>query len=181
MVKDGYYKQVDSIRQWFPLITKFSRVGNFPEELYQVDATGNPLMTPFGEHLLINSANSNYKDEYMFRLAETYLLRAEAYIRKGDLANAAADINTIRARANANPIQPSDVDIDFLLDERMRELYGEELRMLTLCRMGKLAERNRKYNPKTGLTIEDYHNLWPIPYSEIERNVYATLEQNPGY
>lgn len=117
----------------------------------------------------------------MFRLAETYLLRAEAYIRKGDLANAAADINTIRARANANPIQPSDVDIDFLLDERMRELYGEELRMLTLCRMGKLAERNRKYNPKTGLTIEDYHNLWPIPYSEIERNVYATLEQNPGY
>ncbi len=181
MVKDGYYKQVDSIRQWFPLITQFSRVGNFPEELYQVDATGNPLMTPFGEHLLINSANSNYKDEYMFRLAETYLLRAEAYIRKGDLANAAADINTIRARANANPIQPSDVDIDFLLDERMRELYGEELRMLTLCRMGKLAERNRKYNPKTGLTIEDYHNLWPIPYSEIERNVYATLEQNPGY
>ncbi|WP_259325028.1 RagB/SusD family nutrient uptake outer membrane protein [Parabacteroides merdae] len=45
----------------------------------------------------------------------------------------------------------------------------------------KLAERKRKYNPKTGLTIEDYHNLWPIPYSEIERNVYATIEQNPGY
>lgn len=63
----------------------------------------------------------------------------------------------------------------------MRELYFEETRMLTLCRMGKLVEMNRKYNPKTGATIYDYHNLWPIPYSEIERNTEAILEQNPGY
>ena len=63
----------------------------------------------------------------------------------------------------------------------MRELYGEELRMLTLCRMGKLVERNRKYNPVTGKSIENHHNLWPIPYSEIERNTEAVIEQNPGY
>lgn len=181
LVKDGYYTQVDPIRQWYPLITKISRVRNFPEEFYQKDANGNPLMTPFGEHLVINGANASYKDEYLVRLAETYLLRAEAYVRKGDAAKAAADINVVRARAHAEPAQPSQVDIDYILDERMRELYCEELRMVTLCRMGKLVERNRKYNPKTGTTIQDHHNLWPIPYSEIERNVYATIEQNPGY
>lgn len=181
LVKDGYYTQVDSIRQWYPLITKISRVSNFPEEFYQKDANGNPKMTLFGEHLVINSANASYKDEYLVRLAETYLLRAEAYVRKGDAAKAAADINVVRARANAEPVQPAQVDLDYILDERMRELYCEELRMVTLCRMGKLVERNRKYNPKTGATIQDYHNLWPIPYSEIERNVYATIEQNPGY
>lgn len=181
LVKDGYYTQVDPIRQWYPLITKISRVSNFPEEFYQKDANGNPLLTPFGEHLVINSANASYKDEYLVRLAETYLLRAEAYVRKGDAAKAAADINVVRARAHAEPAQPSEVDIDYILDERMRELYCEELRMVTLCRMGKLVERNRKYNPKTGTTIQDHHNLWPIPYSEIERNVYATMEQNPGY
>lgn len=181
LVKDGYYTQVDSIRQWYPLITKIARVSNFPEEFYQKDATGNPLLTPFGEHLVINSANASYKDEYLVRLAETYLLRAEAYVRKGDAAKAAADINVVRTRAHAEPVQPSQVDIDYILDERMRELYCEELRMVTLCRMGKLVERNRKYNPKTGVTIQDHHNLWPIPYSEIERNVYATIEQNPGY
>lgn len=181
LVKDGYYTQVDSIRQWYPLITKISRVSNFPEEFYQKDANGNALLTPFGEHLVINSANASYKDEYLVRLAETYLIRAEAYVRKGDLAKAAADINVVRARAHAEPVQPAQVDIDYILDERMRELYCEELRMVTLCRMGKLVDRNRKYNPKTGITIQDHHNLWPIPYSEIERNVYATIEQNPGY
>lgn len=180
-VKDGYYKQADSIRQWYPIITKFSRMNNFPEDFWLRDGNGNPLMTMFGEHLMSNSANSSYKDEYLFRLAETYLLRAEAYIMKGDKASAAADINIIRKRAHAEPVGVEDVDIDYLLDERLRELYGEELRMLTLCRMGKLVERNRKYNPVTGKSIEDYHNLWPIPYNEIERNTEAVIEQNPGY
>lgn len=73
------------------------------------------------------------------------------------------------------------MNLDFLLDERLRELYGEELRMVTLTRMGKLYDRDKKYNEKSGLTIEQYHNLWPIPFSEIERNINAKLEQNPGY
>lgn len=181
LVADGYSEQVDPIRYWFPLITKFSRMNNFPEDLRVTGSNGEPSMTAYGEYLLINNANSNYKDEYLFRLAETYLLRAEAYLNKGDLSSAAADINTIRTRANAAPINTSQVDIDFILDERMRELYYEEFRMVTLCRLGKLADRNRRYNPQTGITIEDYHNLWPIPYSEIERNVYEVIEQNPGY
>jgi hypothetical protein len=180
LVADGYSKQVDSIRYWYPIITKFSRMNNFPEDLW-VRNNGEPVITAFGEHLLLNNAGSNYKDEYMFRLAETYLLRAEAYLNKGDKSSATADINIIRARANASLIDESKMDIDFILDERLRELYYEEFRMVTLTRMGKLVDRARRYNPKTGPTIEDYHNLWPIPYSEIERNINAKIEQNPGY
>lgn len=181
LVKDGYSKQVDPIRQWFPFLTKVARMNNFPEDLYQRNSNGEPLMTAFGEHLLINNANSSYKDEYMYRLAETYLLRAEAYVGKGDKEKAATDINVIRARANAEPAKASEMDIDYILDERLRELYVEEMRMVTLCRMGKLVDRNRKYNPKSGPSISDYHNLWPIPFSEIERNIFAEIKQNPGY
>lgn len=180
-VKDGYSTQVDSIRNWFPFLTKVARMNNFPDELYQREVNGEPKMTPFGEHLLVNGANCTYKDEYLFRLAETYLLRAEAYLGKGDKAKAAADINALRIRANADPVQVADVDIDYILDERLRELYCEELRMLTLCRLGKLVDRTQRYNPKTGATIREYHNLWPIPFSEIERNIYAEIKQNPGY
>ena len=50
-------------------------------------------------------------------------------------------------------VTPGQVSIDFLLDERMRELGAEELRMLTLNRMGKLYERDVKYNEKSELTI----------------------------
>lgn len=65
-----------------------------------------------------------WKDTYFMRLAETYLDRAEAYIQLGDLQNAANDINIVRARANAKPVEPKDVTIDYLLDERIRELYN---------------------------------------------------------
>lgn len=181
LVKDGYAAELDPIRIWFPIVTKYSRVGNYPEDLWKKDSNGNPMMTAFGEHILISTANQSYKDEYYFRLAETYLLRAEAYIMKNDIVNATKDINVIRSRAHADLATESEVDIYYLLDERLRELYFEETRMLTLCRMGRLVEMNRKYNPKTGATIYDYHNLWPIPYSEIERNTEAVLEQNPGY
>lgn len=179
-VKDGFVAQVDTGRSWYPIITKVARVEGFPEDLY-VNPNNPSDTTAFGERLMLNAANSSYKDEYMFRLAETYLLRAEAYLGKNNKTAAAADINIIRTRANATPVNASDVNIDYILDERMRELYTEERRMFTLTRIGKLVERSRLYNPYTGKTISDYHNLWPIPYSEIERNTNATLEQNPGY
>lgn len=180
-VKDGYSKQVDPIRYWYPIITKFSSIGKVPEQLYVRDSNGEPVVTAFGEHLLTNSADCSYKDGYVYRLAETYLLRAEAYLGAGDKAKAAADLNALRERAHAKPITAAQVDIDFILDERLRELYFEEFRMVTLTRLGKLVDRNRRYNPKTGQTIAEHHNLWPIPYSEIERNVYSELTQNPGY
>ncbi|MDR3267634.1 MAG: RagB/SusD family nutrient uptake outer membrane protein [Tannerella sp.] len=189
-VADGYSVQADPYRQWYPFIGK--NTSDVPEDLYQRDADGNPLLTALGEHLIINAANSLFRDKYIFRLAETYLLRAEAYLGKNDKTAAAADINVVRARAQAPLANASEVDIDYILDERLRELYYEELRACTLCRLGKLAERTRKYNSSytakggrvietSGTSIQDYHNLWPIPFAEIERNIFAVLEQNPGY
>jgi len=185
-VADGYKKKVtafgDTIRNWFPIIKKSTLAqGDFPVEVYKRDASGNPIVSPLGGTIMVNASQDMFKDNYLFRLAETYLLRAEAYIMKGDLQKAADDLNVLRNRAKTFPVLPANVTIDFLLDERMRELSSEELRMLTLTRMGKLYERNVKYNEKSGVTIQPYHNLWPIPYSEIERNIYSKMEQNPGY
>ncbi|MFA6875253.1 MAG: RagB/SusD family nutrient uptake outer membrane protein, partial [Parabacteroides sp.] len=95
-----------------------------------------------------------------------------------------ADINAVRARAHARPVDPADVNIDYLLDERIRELYGEENRHFVLRRTGKLLERVRKYNnnPKNpGLNIQDYNILWPIPQTQLDLNIGAKWEQNPGY
>jgi len=126
----------------------------------------------------------NHKDQYAIRLAETILLRAEAYIGLGKKDLAAEDINAIRNRANATPVLPADVDIDYMLDERTRELYGEEQRQITLRRVGKLVERVRLYNNNPlnpGLNIQDHHVLWPIPLSQIDLNIDAEIIQNPGY
>ena len=128
-----------------------------------------------------------YRNVYAIRLAETYLLRAEAYLGAGDNSSAADDLNVVRSRANApnigdaDYISEGDIDLDYILDERARELHMEENRLLTLTRTGKYVERVRKHNPPIGRNIEDHHNLWPIPYNEIEKNLEAELEQNPGY
>jgi len=124
-----------------------------------------------------------YSDWPRMRLAETYLLRAEAYLMKGDKQKAADDINVVRGRSNAKPVNADKVDLDYILDERLRELIIEEPRRLTLNRMGKFVERTRKYNtfPITLSTIKDYHNLFPIPQKFIDANFGAKTEQNPGY
>jgi hypothetical protein len=131
-----------------------------------------------------SGGGNDHKDRYAIRLAETILLRAEAYVGLGRTDLAAADINLIRNRANATPVDQADVDLDYILDERARELYGEEWRHITLRRMGKLVERVRLYNnnPKNpGLNIQDYHVLWPIPQTQIDLNIDADFPQNPGY
>lgn len=163
---------------WRPYFVKLIPVGNFPVETISNLETGATF----------NTAIESFTDTYVIRLPETYLLRAEAYLGKGNKASAAADINVIRARANATPVAPDDVDIDYILDERARELYMEETRLLTLMRLGSdvLVERVLKYNDacngKFGtLTMHDYNALFPIPQSAIERNTEAVLEQNPGY
>jgi len=163
-------------RNWSAIIAKAAPINNFPAEVIADPETGATY----------NSANMTFRDHYYMRLAETYLLRAEAYLGKNDQAMAASDINVVRTRANATPVAPGDVDIDYILDERARELHFEELRTLTLMRLGKLVERVKAYDPMhngeiRSNGIENYHNLWPIPQSEIERNTESILEQNPGY
>ncbi|GAB2578499.1 RagB/SusD family nutrient uptake outer membrane protein [Spirosoma areae] len=130
-----------------------------------------------------NTYGKTFKDYPVMRLAETYLLRAEAYLLKGDKQKAADDINVVRARANAKPATASEMSLDYILDERARELIVEEQRRRTLTRMGKLVERVRKYSIRasTRTTIQDKHGLFPIPQSAIDANFSAKLEQNPGY
>ncbi len=125
-----------------------------------------------------------YKDWYIMRLSETYLLRAEANLLKGDLGSAANDINAVRTRANATPVTAGEVTLDLILDERARELYQEEFRLNTLMRMGKLMEYLNKYNgfvKSNGYTIDQRINKMPIPNSVIQANTGAVMAQNPGY
>jgi hypothetical protein len=160
----------DTLKDWFPAVVgKSTDPGSHPREI-RIDDEGNLPSNP--------EAYVTYLDEYAIRLAETYLLRAEAYLGKGDLQNAAMNINVVSQRAQAPPIDPSEVDLDYLLDERMRELHIEEMRLLTLTRLGKLMERAERYNHLGGDTYMDHHNLWPIPFSEIEKNLEGKLEQN---
>ncbi|MBO3270226.1 MULTISPECIES: RagB/SusD family nutrient uptake outer membrane protein [Hymenobacter] len=121
------------------------------------------------------------KDITMMRLGETYLLLAEAQFRQGKLADAAASINVLRTRAKAAQVTASDITLNFILDERARELIGEEQRRITLVRTGTLVERTLRLNGAsvTGLTANNL--LLPIPQSEIDRNINGTLRQNTGY
>jgi hypothetical protein len=136
-----------------------------------------------GEPLAGNTFGRTFTEIPVIRLAETYLLRAEAYMKDGDLVNAANDINSVRARSNAVLVDPADVDMDYILDERARELSCEEQRRRTLIRTGTLVERVRKYNIRedTRNSIEDHHQWFPIPQTAIDANIEAELEQNPGY
>jgi hypothetical protein len=129
------------------------------------------------------------KDIIHMRLGETYLLLAEAQFKQNKLAEASQSINVIRRRANAPDIAANDVTLDYILDERIRELVGEENRRMTLMRTGTLVSRVQRTNPPnpnypaslnvTG--IQDKHQLMPIPQTEINLNKDAVLEQNPGY
>jgi len=165
-------KLYDTRYYFYPSQTKISTPGNHPDHIYLNKATG----------LLSSSAMKTYHDQYFARLAETYLIRAEAYLGKGDKDKAATDINVVRNRVNASPVAPAAVTIDYILDERLRELAYEEPRRLTLARLGMVYERTSRYNTyEDGKTIKPYNELFPIPFSEIERNSQAVLEQNPGY
>jgi hypothetical protein len=127
-----------------------------------------------------------FRDEYLIRLPETILLRAEAKWRNGDNAGAAADINLLRARAKCGyMVQASDVSLDLILDERARELVYEETRWNTLLRMGGTVavDRIKRYaywdDPRATLTKN--FNLWPIPQVVIDTNKDKPMAQNPGW
>ncbi|MDR2533188.1 MAG: RagB/SusD family nutrient uptake outer membrane protein [Tannerellaceae bacterium] len=149
------------------------------------------------------------------RLAETHLVAAEAYGRKGNLDKAAEHINIVRRRAaykegeikpkewttvengpahklaasteSAMEVSPADLGsgfIDFILDERCRELFGEMNRWEDLARTETLYDRVRKYNPDAAANIKEYHKLRPIPQNHIDRlspKPNDSEAQNPGY
>lgn len=122
-----------------------------------------------------------YNDLIYLRLAETYLLKAEAQLALNDRIGAAVTLNIIRVRSNASPITEADVDIDFILDERSRELLCEEQRRCTLLRTGKWLERVRAYNHNGGETARDIDTLFAIPQDVIDANLTLKMENNPGF
>jgi hypothetical protein len=133
-------------------------------------------------HYAGDPSNGFAQESYAIRLAETYLVRAEAYMKAGDNAKAAADINAVRGRAGATPADPGEINIDYILDERIRELFGEELHTLTLTRLGLLYDRTKKYGYVVSQqTVQPRNNLFPIPQSVIDANSQAEFAQNPGY
>lgn len=122
-----------------------------------------------------------YDNQIYLRLAETYLLKAEAEFLLGQKENAAKTINVIRKRSNATEISPNDVDLDFILDERSRELIVEEERRWTLLRTNKWIERTKKHNTNGGEHITERDKLFPIPQSVIDANLTGEMPQNKGY
>jgi hypothetical protein len=122
----------------------------------------------------------------MFRLSDAYLMYAEATVRgasTGNMATALGYVNQIRTRANVAPIGTAGLTLDFLLDERGRELYWECHRRTDLIRFGKFTGGSKTWQWKGGTqnggTTESFRDLMPIPARNIQAN--PTLKQNPGY
>ncbi|MEO8172068.1 MAG: RagB/SusD family nutrient uptake outer membrane protein [Sediminibacterium sp.] len=130
------------------------------------------------------------RDAYVIRLAELYLIAAEAEVNISKPDSAAYYVNILRTRAAtpgnvaAMQVLPAQMNIDFILDERARELCGEQLRWFDLKRTGKLIDRikTKNLNPDAATFVQTYHLLRPIPQSQIDAVTNKTeFKQNPGY
>lgn len=172
-----------------------------------------PLLKYFDSKRLAVNDMQGGREWVRMRLAETYLIVAEAAGRKGDWNTAAEYINVVRQRAAwadgevkmsqywreeggqagdtgstfaEIKVDPSGLQnnfVDFMLDERGRELLGETCRWLDLVRCEKLEEYVKRWNPDAA-TFQSHHRLRPIPQKHIDRlNPKGTNaeEQNPGY
>ena len=133
----------------------------------------------------------------MYKFSEMFFIAAEAAFKLGDNVKAAAMLNVIRQRASykstntaaqnaaaatALTIVASDVTLDFILDERTREFYGEGLRWWDLTRTKSLISRVKKYNSEAGAKIQDFHALRPIPQRQIDAVTSGEkFPQNAGY
>ncbi|MEI3055383.1 MAG: RagB/SusD family nutrient uptake outer membrane protein [Phocaeicola plebeius] len=170
--------------------------------LYQKDANGNyneacytqlyPISVKIGPDFFSGAEDglqlrSIFRDDYLIRLSETILLRAEAKLRLNDKLGAAEDVNKLRRRAQCGYlVTADDMNIDLILDERARELIYEESRWNTLLRMeeGIAIERIKKYSywdyPRTTLNGKSFA-VWPIPQKVIDTNKDVRLEQNKGW
>ncbi|HWV28647.1 MAG TPA: RagB/SusD family nutrient uptake outer membrane protein, partial [Dyadobacter sp.] len=115
------------------------------------------------------------RDYYVVRLADVYLLLAEALLQSGDKAGAAEAINMVRYRAgwpgkkDKMLIDAKDLTMETIIEERARELAGEQTRWVDLKRWGLLVERVKKYNPQAS-AIQAYHVVRPIPQTQIDRS-----------
>lgn len=134
-----------------------------------------------------NLAVKQSRDYNIARLAEMYLLLAESQLHQDKVNEAVQTINVLRrARAidgkeTEMEITGNELNLNFILDERGRELFAEGQRWFVLKRLGLLVERVRNLNPYGAANfIQDYHTLRPIPLHQIDRSA-NDYPQNPGY
>jgi hypothetical protein len=150
----------DTIRSWYP----------WPHyKLFIPDTEISPMQ-------------GGHSDWYVFRLAETYLLRAEAYYWKGDFANAVIDINKVRTRAGAPPITAANITIGTILDERARELFYEEPRKTELTRIAYIFALTGKpaYNGKT-YSLANFSDQNFFYDRIIEKNIFYRTGARTNY
>lgn len=176
------YWLIDYKDNWIGGITAFQEIGtnsrrNYPSLRKFLD----PLRPSINE-------TAGRRDFPVIRLAEMYLIAAEAAWRQDKADEAAAYLNVLRQRAaipgreNDMKVLATDIDIDFILDERARELVGEKFRWYDLKRTGKLLERVRKYNLDAAPNIREFHVVRPIPQTQIDRvSNPGDFRQNEGY
>ncbi|WP_158542135.1 RagB/SusD family nutrient uptake outer membrane protein [Pedobacter chinensis] len=172
-----------------------------PSEYYTNQNTTNNLYPNLKKY--DDSVRNNFNDVsgrpfIVSKFSEVYLLAAEAALQDGHPADAVPLLNEIRRRAayrpglsdatltarqNAMLISVGQVTLDFILDERTRELCGESLRWPDLAMRNKLVERVKAYNVDGAPNVQNYHNLRPIPQSQINSVTDADRAryQNPGY
>ena len=167
---DGQTKEIDDISDFTD--------GYAVIKYRNVDVNGNPGSDP-GDH--------PDTDFPMFRLADVYLMYAEAVVRGGggSVAAAVGYVNELRERAYGTTdgnITASDLTLDFLLSERSRELHWECHRRSDLIRFGQFSDQGiwpYKGNVPQGATTEAFRDIMPIPATDI--GVNTNIEQNPGY
>ncbi|MFY0688668.1 MAG: RagB/SusD family nutrient uptake outer membrane protein [Cyclobacteriaceae bacterium] len=124
----------------------------------------------------------------VFRLADAYLMYAEAVLRGGaggDAATALGLVNMLRERAYGDAtgnITSGELDLDFVLDERSREMYWEASRRMDLIRYNEFTANGVwpwKGGEPNGVTTDPKYDIFPIPANDLAAN--PNLEQNPGY
>lgn len=139
----------------------------------------SPTMNKYFDTKRANLNNPSVRPVIVYRLAETYLIAAEAAFRSANTPEAVTLLNVVRARAARNATAAVAMTattatdlaargIDYILDERTRELCGENVRWLDLVRTEKLLERVRLYNPEASPNIQSRHILRPIPQVQID-------------
>ncbi|MFW0714660.1 RagB/SusD family nutrient uptake outer membrane protein [Pedobacter sp. N23S346] len=161
-----------------------------------------PSLKKYNDSIRSTFQDASGRPFIVAKLSEVYLMAAEAALQDGRPADAVPLINTLRERAAYRSglsasvlaarrvsmrIDVSQINLDFILDERTRELCGESLRWADLAVRKKLVERVKLYNPDGATNVQNFHNLRPIPQAQIfsvvdpagdsNRNKY----QNPGY
>ena len=164
-----------------------SRYALIPPRLY--NTINFPTMTKYTDTHRVGINDPSVRPVIVYRLAETYLIAAEAALQTGDLTTAATYLNKVRERAAyptgkiaAMDITPAQVTLDFILDERSRELAGENVRWLDLVRTGKLVERVKLYNQDAAPNIKDFDVLRPIPQKQIDQvSTGPKYPQNQGF